>query len=119
MPNTLYLCCCCRFWGTPIPIWASEDGEEIRVIGSIEELSEVAGRPVSELLLPWRLVCVLTFVLIYITYARTVWLCGYICGYQSDVQVIDPHRGFIIGIITISCQQGRAPPTSPFHLPPS
>jgi hypothetical protein len=37
----------CRFWGTPIPIWASEDGEEIRVIGSIQELSEVAGRPVS------------------------------------------------------------------------
>lgn len=36
-----------RFWGTPIPIWASEDGEEIRVIGSIQELEEVAGRPVS------------------------------------------------------------------------
>ena len=36
----------CRFWGTPIPIWASEDGEEIRVIGSIEELEEVAGRKV-------------------------------------------------------------------------
>jgi isoleucyl-tRNA synthetase len=42
------LCAVHRFWGTPIPIWASEDGEEIRVIGSIEELSQVAGRPVSE-----------------------------------------------------------------------
>jgi hypothetical protein len=41
-PATLH-----RFWGTPIPIWASEDGEEIRVIGSIEELAAVAGRPVS------------------------------------------------------------------------
>lgn len=38
---------CNRFWGTPIPIWASEDGEEVRVIGSIEELEKVAGRKVS------------------------------------------------------------------------
>lgn len=36
-----------RFWGTPIPIWVSEDGEEVRVIGSISELEEVAGRKVS------------------------------------------------------------------------
>jgi isoleucyl-tRNA synthetase len=36
-----------RFWGTPIPIWASDDGEEIRVIGSIAELEEVAGRKVG------------------------------------------------------------------------
>jgi hypothetical protein len=40
----------CRFWGTPIPIWASEDGEEIRVIGSIAELEEIAGRKVRALL---------------------------------------------------------------------
>ncbi|WIA42069.1 hypothetical protein OEZ86_009348 [Tetradesmus obliquus] len=38
-----------RFWGTPIPIWASEDGEEIRVIGSIQELEEIAGRKVDDL----------------------------------------------------------------------
>jgi hypothetical protein len=37
----------CRFWGTPIPIWASEDGEEIRVIGSMAELEEIAGRKVG------------------------------------------------------------------------
>jgi isoleucyl-tRNA synthetase len=36
-----------RFWGTPIPIWVSDDGEEVRVIGSISELEEVAGRKVS------------------------------------------------------------------------
>ncbi len=28
-----------RYWGTPLPIWRSEDGEEI-CIGSVEELSE-------------------------------------------------------------------------------
>lgn len=42
------LCCAVfRFWGTPIPIWASEDLEEVRVIGSIAELEQVAGRKVG------------------------------------------------------------------------
>jgi len=27
-----------RFWGTPIPIWKSEDGKEVVVIGSLDEL---------------------------------------------------------------------------------
>ena len=27
-----------RFWGTPIPIWMTNDGKEIKVIGSIDEL---------------------------------------------------------------------------------
>ncbi|MEJ7627775.1 MAG: class I tRNA ligase family protein, partial [Ferruginibacter sp.] len=27
-----------RFWGTPLPIWKSADGEELKCIGSIEEL---------------------------------------------------------------------------------
>ena len=27
-----------RFWGIPLPIWASEDGSETKVIGSIEQL---------------------------------------------------------------------------------
>ena len=29
-----------RFWGTPLPIWRTEDGEEEICIGSIEELNE-------------------------------------------------------------------------------
>ncbi len=29
-----------RFWGTPIPIWVSEDGKDMFAIGSIEELKE-------------------------------------------------------------------------------
>ncbi|CAN5966669.1 unnamed protein product [Sphagnum jensenii] len=32
-----------RFWGTPLPIWISDDGEEIIVIGSIQELEELSG----------------------------------------------------------------------------
>ncbi|MBQ8652757.1 MAG: isoleucine--tRNA ligase [Alistipes sp.] len=27
-----------RFWGTPLPIWATEDRSEVRCIGSVEEL---------------------------------------------------------------------------------
>ena len=32
-----------RFWGTPIPLWVSDDGEEIVCVGSIEELKELSG----------------------------------------------------------------------------
>lgn len=29
-----------RFWGTPIPLWVSDDGKEIKCIGSFDELRE-------------------------------------------------------------------------------
>lgn len=29
-----------RYWGTPLPIWKTEDGEEVKCIGSISELLE-------------------------------------------------------------------------------
>ena len=29
-----------RYWGTPLPIWVSEDREEIKCIGSVKELKE-------------------------------------------------------------------------------
>ena len=32
-----------RYWGTPIPIWQSPDGEETVVIGSISELERLTG----------------------------------------------------------------------------
>ncbi|KAH8927176.1 isoleucyl-tRNA synthetase [Atractiella rhizophila] len=32
-----------RYWGTPLPLWASEDLEEIVCVGSLEELNELAG----------------------------------------------------------------------------
>jgi isoleucyl-tRNA synthetase len=32
-----------RFWGTPLPIWVSEDFKEMVCIGSIAELTELAG----------------------------------------------------------------------------
>ncbi len=29
-----------RYWGTPLPLWVSEDGEDVMAIGSIEELKQ-------------------------------------------------------------------------------
>lgn len=38
-----------RFWGTPIPLWISDDLEEIVAIGSVEELFQRSGVRVSDL----------------------------------------------------------------------
>ncbi len=38
-----------RYWGTPLPIWVSEDGEERVCIGSIEELEKLSGVKVDDL----------------------------------------------------------------------
>jgi isoleucyl-tRNA synthetase len=32
-----------RFWGNPIPIWVSDDGEEVVCVSSIQELKELTG----------------------------------------------------------------------------
>nr|CAG8515218.1 3756_t:CDS:10 [Entrophospora candida] len=32
-----------RYWGTPIPLWVSEDYEEIVCVGSLKELQELSG----------------------------------------------------------------------------
>lgn len=37
-----------RYWGTPIPIWRSDDGD-IRVISSVKELEELTGKQVLDL----------------------------------------------------------------------
>lgn len=38
-----------RYWGTPIPIWASEDLEEVVVVGSVDELEQLSGVRVTDL----------------------------------------------------------------------
>lgn len=38
-----------RYWGTPIPIWVSDDGQEVVCVGSIEELEELTGELVTDL----------------------------------------------------------------------
>ena len=38
-----------RYWGTPIPVWCSDDGEEIRVFGSIDELESATGKNINDI----------------------------------------------------------------------
>ncbi|KAK4754476.1 hypothetical protein SAY87_002580 [Trapa incisa] len=38
-----------RFWGTPLPIWISEDGQEIIVVDSIEKLEKLSGAKIFDL----------------------------------------------------------------------
>ena len=41
-----------RFWGTPLPLWRSEEGD-VLVVGSKQELEELTGKPVEHLHKPW------------------------------------------------------------------
>lgn len=38
-----------RYWGTPIPLWTSDDMEEIVCVGSIQELEKLSGVKVTDL----------------------------------------------------------------------
>lgn len=38
-----------RYWGTPLPIWISEDGQHMECIGSVAELETKVGRNLKEL----------------------------------------------------------------------
>ncbi len=38
-----------RFWGTPIPIWRTEDGSEMVCIGSVAELEKLSGRKFTDI----------------------------------------------------------------------
>ncbi|KAF2300184.1 hypothetical protein GH714_010457 [Hevea brasiliensis] len=38
-----------RFWGTPLPVWTSEDGEEVIVMDSVAKLEKLSGAKVFDL----------------------------------------------------------------------
>lgn len=38
-----------RFWGTPIPLWMSDDMEEMIAVGSVEELEQLSGVRATDL----------------------------------------------------------------------
>uniref|UniRef100_A0AAQ5XAB4 isoleucine--tRNA ligase n=1 Tax=Amphiprion ocellaris TaxID=80972 RepID=A0AAQ5XAB4_AMPOC len=38
-----------RYWGTPIPLWVSDDFEEVVCVGSVAELEELTGVKVTDL----------------------------------------------------------------------
>jgi isoleucyl-tRNA synthetase len=50
-----------RFWGTPLPVWVSEDGDQ-HCVGSVSELEDLTGRDLSDLELHRPYVDEVTFV---------------------------------------------------------
>ncbi|CAL1278823.1 unnamed protein product [Larinioides sclopetarius] len=38
-----------RYWGTPIPLWISDDGEEVVCVGSIEELEKLTNQKITDI----------------------------------------------------------------------
>jgi len=38
-----------RYWGTPLPVWMSEDGEEMEVIGSFDEIQEKSSDKIAKI----------------------------------------------------------------------
>jgi len=59
-----------RFWGTPLPIWTSADGEDKICVGSISELEELSGRELGNLDLHRPFVDEITFEKNGLTYKR-------------------------------------------------
>ncbi|MFM9019931.1 MAG: isoleucine--tRNA ligase, partial [Sediminibacterium sp.] len=70
-----------RFWGTPLPIWRTEDGSEEVCIGSVEELTTAAAK------------------------ARDVFGDS-VNPWLNDTSVIDLHKPFVDDIILVS-KQGK------------
>ena len=42
-----------RYWGTPLPIWRSEDGSEVICVGSVDELRELGAEVPADLHRPY------------------------------------------------------------------
>ena len=38
-----------RYWGSPLPVWRSDDGKEVVCVGSASELESLSGRKVTDL----------------------------------------------------------------------
>ena len=46
-----------RYWGTPLPIWRTEDGQEEKCIGSVKELCDEMQKALDAGVmteLPWK-----------------------------------------------------------------
>jgi isoleucyl-tRNA synthetase len=75
-----------RFWGTPLPIWVSEDKQELKCIGSVEELK-------NEIELSLK-----------VGFMKTNPLTVFVPGNNSpeNYSLLDLHRPFVDEIILVS-----------------
>ncbi|MDT7919899.1 MAG: isoleucine--tRNA ligase [Meiothermus sp.] len=84
-----------RYWGTPLPFWVAEDGSEYICVGSVQELSELAGRDLSDLDLHRPYVDEITFVKNGKTFRRVpevldVWFDSGAMPYAQWHLMVDP-----------------------------
>ena len=75
-----------RFWGTPLPIWRTDDGSEEKIIGSVQELKEEIARSLEKGFMerdPFE---------------------GFVVGDMSDenYERIDLHKNVVDGIVLVS-----------------
>lgn len=38
-----------RYWGTPLPLWVSDDGEEVVCVSSIKQLEQLTGKKITDI----------------------------------------------------------------------
>lgn len=80
-----------RFWGTPLPVWVSEDGEETKCIGSVNELISEAQKANKVLGLNQLL-----DVHVNPSADETT------MSYESNYEKLDLHKPFVDQIILVS-----------------
>lgn len=78
-----------RFWGIPLPVWRTEDGQETKVIGSVAELYEEVEKSIQK------------------GYMNSNPLAGFVVGDMSDgnYDQIDLHK-HIVDEIVLTSEQG-------------
>lgn len=77
-----------RYWGTPLPIWRTEDGSEEMIIGSFEELSKEVDKAVAAGIMK----------------ENPITAGGFVPGDMSDENYkhIDMHRPYVDRIMLVS-----------------
>lgn len=76
-----------RFWGTPLPIWISEDGEEVVVMDSIAKLEKLSGVKVWSLTLSHSQCCVWFFLVLFKKSNILLETSTYIWMYVLDISL--------------------------------
>ena len=88
-----------RYWGTPLPIWRTEAGDEQRVIGSLAELMEAIDQALAAGVMqknPYE---------------------GFVAGNYTDAnyEKIDLHKPFVDEVVLVSSRGNAHVPRARTH----
>lgn len=84
-----------RFWGTPLPVWVSDDGSEMKCIGSIKELIDEAQKANKELGLNQLLED-------DVSSLKSDYMFGEVVNQPTSVSELDLHKPFVDQIVLVS-----------------